>query len=159
MDQYSKKKNTYNYHQDRDYIFDEYNEDHITIGKGGINSNICKYEDIVYNNTCNNDNEYYTEYPSDYSDDEQNNFQLYTFSDISYIFRKFKIAHSYTTYYPFKDQDIENKYKLYYFDPDNPMIIVCPACMNKFRDKIVVMDNKIIICNQCYNNEKKINYI
>lgn len=161
MEYNSKKKTTDNFHQDRDYIFDEYCEDDITIGQNGIYSNNYKndYYDTgnKYDYLIDQDDCY--DFSPNQSDSEDNDIQFYKFNDINYLFNKFRVFHVNTTYYPFKNKETEDKYKLYYFDPDNPQIVVCPACMDKFVGKIFVLNNKVILCNNCYKNEKTINYI
>lgn len=188
----SRKKNTDNYHQERNDIFHEYNDDVLTIGqyetfyddepRQSSRNEKCYSTDNFEHTFCDdaddaelNDNDEchyqdtwdtlavthdYDNFSGDDDDtDWKNDFQLYTYPDVKHMFTAHTVVHVYMSYYPFKDEYTENKYKLYYFDPYNPLIKVCPACMDKFKSKIYVLSNRVIVCPNCYKHENTIKYI
>lgn len=112
-----------------------------------------EYDDITDNIT---DDNYHNKY-----NNNLNECGEYTFDELAYLFKNYKICKlNSMSYYPFRDSATESAYKLFYFDPDNPMIYTCPACMEDFDNKLLyVMANSVVICSNCYKTENTIKYI
>lgn len=179
MDTNSRKKNTDNFHIDRqDFLFSHEDETRdIIIGK----YNTHPYEISSEYRCCPyslQSGKYDQQNESDeYSDDQENTFadcneddyinqniinpspdnqieSQYTFEDMKYLFKNYKIVHVPLYYYPFRNEFVESQYYIFYFDVDNPFIHICPACLTNFHDnKIYVLDNIVILCSKCYNQK------
>jgi len=154
-----RKKNNMNIYQNKNDILnidDNLDNKQIVIGKNKkfyFNDNDNDNDnyndnDYYYNN---NDNKYIN-YNTDYINDND------IFTKIKSCFKNFIIIYVGMTYYPFINTQIEQNYD-YYIDECNYNILNCPSCYNKFEKKVYIMDKKVILCSNCYNNEKVIYFI
>lgn len=150
-----KKKNNMNFYLTNNEILDidELDRHQLTIGK---------YNNFIISNSDDDrqfEQQHYTKSKSYKTFDNLYEYEDDTiFNKVKSNFNHLNVIHVPMSYYPFNSYSIEMNYENT-IDINYYNLLTCPACYNAFQHKVYVMDNKVILCSKCYNNENIIKFI